>query len=84
MKIPAEWLTHRVEHAPTSYHFSSSPVAALRVRSAWQKLKRQAETGDEMWAFSSPSNPPNKRARYSGYALVRDGVVAQSTMVVQD
>lgn len=84
MKIPAEWLTQRVEHAPTSYHYSRSPLAALRVRSAWQKLKRQAGTGDEMWAFASPSKTPEERARYTGYALVRDGVVVQSAVVAQD
>ncbi len=84
MIIPAEWLTQPAENAPTSYHASRSPMAALRERSAWQRLKRQAGKGDEMWAFSSPSRTPRARARYAGYALVRDGVVVQSTVVEQD
>ncbi len=83
-KIPTEWLTQRVENAPTSYHRNLAPMAALRIRMAWQKLKRQAREGDELWAFSNPSNTWKKQGKYTGYALVRDGKILQSEVVTQD
>lgn len=84
MIIPTEWLTQRVESAPTSYHEDQAPMTALRVRGAWQKLQRQAREGDELWAFSSPPNSWKKQGKYSGYALVRDGKILESTIVSQD
>lgn len=84
MKIPTEWLTERVENAPTSYHQNLPPMAALRIRMAWQKLERLAGEGDELWAFSSPSNTWKKQGKYTGYALVRDGKIIESTIVTQD
>jgi hypothetical protein len=84
VKVPAEWLTQRVDDAPTSYHRKVGPVAALRVRMAWQKLKSRAGEGDELWAFSSPPNSWNRQARYTGYALVRDGRIVESAVVTDD
>ena len=82
--IPTEWLTQRVEDAPTSYQENLPPRTALRIRMAWQKLKSQAGEGDELWAFSSPSSNWKKQHRYTGYALVRDGKVLHSEVVTQD
>jgi hypothetical protein len=84
MKVLSEWLTQRVENAPTSYHRNLSPMAALRIRGAWQKLKRNAVDGDELWAFSSPSNTWKKQGKYSGYALVRNGKILQSEVVLRE
>ena len=84
MKIPSEWLTQRVENAPTSYHRTLAPMAALRIRMAWQKLKRQAGEGDEVWAFSNPSNTWKKQGKYTGYALVRDGRIVETTIATHD
>jgi hypothetical protein len=84
VKILAEWLTERVDNAPTSYHRKLPPMAALRIRMAWQKLKRQAGEGDEVWAFSSPANTWKKQGKYIGYALVRDGKILQSEVVIRD
>lgn len=84
VKIPVEWLTERVEDAPTSYHRKISPTAALRIRMAWQKLKLQAEERDELWAFSSPRASSNREGKYIGYALVRDGSILQSVVVTQE
>lgn len=76
VKIPTEWLTQRVENAPTSYGGGPGPMSALRVRMAWQKLKRQAGDGDELWAFANPASSHSP----AGYALVRDGKVVQSVV----
>jgi hypothetical protein len=84
MNVPKEWLTEQVDSAPTSYHRTRSPITALRIRAAWQKLKLQANEGDEVWAFSSPPKAMKKQARYSGYALVRNGRILQSTVVNSD
>lgn len=84
MKIPHEWLTQRVENAPTSYHRNLAPMAALRIRMAWQKLKREAEDGDEMWAFANPSNTWKKQGKYSGYAVVRGGKIVTSAVVTHE
>jgi hypothetical protein len=84
VKIPNEWLTQRVENAPTSYHRNLPPMAALRIRMAWQKLKRQAGEEDELWAFSSPPNTWKKQSKYTGYAIVRDGKILQSEIVARD
>lgn len=84
MKIPTEWLTERVENAPTSYHRDRPPTVALRIRMAWQKLKRQAGEGDEVWAFVNPSNTWKKQGKRTGYALVRDGEVVESVVVTNE
>jgi hypothetical protein len=77
MKIQTDWLTQRVDNAPTSYDQTLGDRAGLRSRMAWQKLQRQAGAGDEVWAFSDPSSG-NKAGRLSGYALVRDGEIVES------
>lgn len=78
--IPTEWLTQRVENAPTSYGGGPGPANALRVRMAWQKLKQQAGDGDELWAFANPAASRGRPAVPAGYALVRDGKVVQSVV----
>lgn len=80
MKIPNEWLTTRVESAPTSYGGGPGPMTALRARMAWQKLKRQAGDGDELWAFANPATGRSRQNGPIGYALVRDGRVVQSVV----
>lgn len=80
MKIPSEWLTERVENAPTSYGGGSGPANALRTRMAWQKLQRQAGEGDELWAFANPAVGRGTPSGPTGYALVRDGKVVQSVV----
>jgi len=82
VKIPIEWLTIRVENAPTSYDGDLGPMSALRVRMAWQKLKRQAEAEDELWAFTNPSG--KQPGKHTGYALVRDGRVVQSVVLGEE
>jgi hypothetical protein len=84
VKIPTEWLTQRVENAPTSYHRKLAPMAALRIRMAWQKLKRKAGEGDEVWAFENPSNTWKKLGKHTGYALVRDGKIVESVTVIRE
>lgn len=76
--IPTEWLTQRVENAPTSYGGGPGPANALRARMAWQKLQRQAGEGDELWAFANPGK--GRQTGPAGYALVRDGKVVQSVV----
>jgi hypothetical protein len=82
--IPTEWLTQRVENAPTSYGGGPGPADALRVRMAWQKLKRQAGEGDELWAFANPAASRGRTGSPAGYALVRDGKVVQSVVVTEE
>jgi hypothetical protein len=81
MKIPAEWLTQRAGNAPTAQHRNLPEMAALRIRREWQKLRMQAEEGDEMWAFENPSNTWKRLGHQTGYALVRDGEIRQSKVV---
>lgn len=81
MKILAEWLTQRVENAPTATHRNLSDMASMRIRMAWQKLKAEAQEGDELWAFENPSNTWKKLGRHNGYALVRKGKIVKSTIV---
>lgn len=81
MKILNEWLTQRVENAPTAQHRNLPEMPAMRIRMAWQKLKSQARDGDEVWAFENPSNTWKKLGRHTGYALVRNGKIVQSVVV---
>ncbi len=81
MKIPLDWLTQKAGNAPTSEHRNLSEMAALRIRMAWKKLKDQAQEGDEVWAFANPSNTWKKLGKQTGYALVRNGKIVQSTVV---
>ena len=80
MKISPDWLTQRAEDAPTSYHRTVAPMAALRTRMAWQKLKRQAGAGDELWAFAGAQGTREP----AGYALVRDGRIVDYVVVPQE
>jgi hypothetical protein len=84
VKIPKEWLTQRVENAPIAQHRNLPEMAALRIRMAWQKLKRQAAEGEEVWAFQNPSNTWKKLGKQSGYALVKDGKIVQSVVVTHE
>ena len=80
MKIHPEWLTQRVENAPTAQHRTLSAMASMRIRMAWQKLKAEAREGDELWAFENPSNTWKTLGRQTGYALVRNGKVVKSVV----
>ena len=81
MKIPSECLTQRVENAPTAQHRNLSGMAAMRIKMEWDKLRREAKEGDELWAFENPSNTWKKLGKHSGYALVRKGKIVKSTVV---
>jgi hypothetical protein len=81
MKVLPEWLTQRVENAPIALHRNLSPMASMRIRMSWQKLKDEASEGDELWAFENPSNTWKKLGRHNGYALVRRGKILKSTIV---
>lgn len=81
MKVDPEWLTQRVENAPTAVHRNLSAMAAMRIRMAWQKLKTEAREGDELWAFENPSSTWKRLGRHNGYALVRNGKILKSTIV---
>jgi hypothetical protein len=83
VKIPIEWLTQRAEDVPTSYQRNLKPQAALRTRMAWQKLKRDAMDGDEVWAFTSPTGSWNRQAQHAGYALVREGKIVESVLITE-
>lgn len=81
MKIPSEWLTQRVENAPISQHRTLSQMASMRIRMAYDKLKKEMKEGDELWAFENPSNTWKKLGKHSGYAIVRNGKIVKSTVV---
>ncbi len=81
MKVLSDWLTQRVENAPTAQHRNLSGMAAMRIRMAWQKLKTEAQEGDELWAFENPSNTWKKLGHHTGYALVRNGKIIKNTVV---
>jgi hypothetical protein len=81
MKIPADWLTQKAGNQPTAEHRGLPDMAALRIRRDWQKLKAQAQEGDEVWAFANPSNTWKKLGKQTGYAIVRDGKIVQSVVV---
>ena len=82
MKIPNEWLTQHVQNAPTAQHRKLSGMTAMRIRMAWEKLRNEAQEGDELWAFENPSNTWKKLWKHSGYAIVRKGKIVKSTVVI--
>jgi hypothetical protein len=84
MKIPPEWLTQKVESAPTSYNRSRTEMSALSIRMAWQKLQRAAGDDGEVWAWANPSSTWKKQGRLTGYALVRDGAIIESVTLSQE
>lgn len=81
MKVEPDWLTQRVENSPTAQHRNLSDMAALRIRMAWQKLKKEAKEDDEVWAWENPSNTWKKLGHHTGYAIVRNGKIVKSTVV---
>jgi hypothetical protein len=83
LNVSHEWLTERVENAPTSFTAGLPDRAALRMRMAWQKLQRQALGGDELWAFSNPPSTWRKMGRCSGFALVREGEIVESVITAK-
>jgi hypothetical protein len=80
-KIPREWLTEHAGNRPTAEHRGLPEMAALRIRRDWEKLRAQAEEGDELWAFANPSNTWKKVGKQTGYAVVRNGKIVASTVV---
>ena len=80
-KIPMEWLTERAGNRPTADHRGVAPMAGMRIRREWEKLRAQMEEGDELWAFANPSNTWKKVGRQTGYAVVRKGKIVASTVV---
>jgi hypothetical protein len=84
VEVTPEWLVRRVEDAPTDFDATLPDRAALRARMAWQKLKRNARPGDELWAFQNPQSTWRKLGKRRGYALVREGVVVESVVTVQE
>lgn len=84
MKPQIDWLTQRVDAPPTSFGASRSEMSALRIRMEWQKLKRKATTGDEIWAFTNPTSSWKRYGKNTGYALVRDGVILESIVVSRE
>ena len=83
MNVSHEWLTQRVEDAPTNFDPRIPHRTALEARMAWQALKRRASAGDEMWAFANPPSTWRKLGRCSGYAVVRDGEVVESVVILK-
>ena len=67
--------------APTTYQNDAPEGSGLRSRMAWQKLKRMAREGDEIWAFTSPAGNWTRHGHQMGYALVRDGVILESVLI---
>ena len=53
----------------------------MRIKMEWDRLRREAKEGDELWAFENPSNTWKKLGKHSGYALVRKGKIVKSTVV---
>ena len=45
------------------------------------ELKRDAQEGDEVWAFTSPSGTWSNKGQHAGYALVREGRIVESVVV---
>lgn len=80
-KILNDWLTERAGNRPTAEHRALPAMAGLRIRREWEKLRAQAEEGDELWAFANPSNTWKKVGKQTGYALVRNGKIVASTVV---
>jgi hypothetical protein len=70
-----------VENAPIAQHRNLSAMASMRIRMAWEKLKNDAQEGEELWAFENPSNTWKKMGRHTGYALVSDGKIRKSSVV---
>jgi hypothetical protein len=73
-------LTERAESAPTSFTAGLPDRSALRLRMAWQKLQRQAQGDDELWAFANPPSTWRKLGKCSGFALVRGGEIVESVV----
>lgn len=80
MDVSSEWLTQRVEDAPTSFEAGMPDRSALLTRMAWQKLKGHARAGDELWAFANPPSTWRKLGKRTGYAIVRGGNVVETVL----
>ncbi|HEX8693861.1 MAG TPA: hypothetical protein VF746_15675 [Longimicrobium sp.] len=78
MEVSPDWLTRRVEDAPTSFAAGRPDRAALLTRMAWQKLKGRAREGDELWAFANPPSTWRKLGKHTGYAILRAGTIVES------
>lgn len=84
MEVALDWLTERIDDAPTSYAANLPDRSALRTRMAWQKLKHNARNGDELWAFSNPPSTWRKLGKRAGFALVREGAVVESVITARE
>jgi hypothetical protein len=83
MIVALEWLTQRVEEAPTNFDPGVPHRTALQIRMTWQALKRRSTDGDEVWAFANPPSTWRKLGRCTGYAVVRNGEVVESVVTMK-
>ena len=74
--------TRTIVVTASAWFFGARP--AMRIRMAWEKLKREAAEGDEIWAFENPANTHKKLGRHTGYALVRKGRIVKSVVVTSN
>ncbi len=84
-----EWLTRKTtaaeveatvmdpDHPPESYPVPLGP--SLR---EWQRLAAQMRPGDELWEFCSPPETWEHLAGRAGLALVRDGAILDTIIMM--
>lgn len=89
------WLTERVttEQAekaftPTPDQLARNPKMLNKPFSAdnhrWESLKSRMNAGDELWYFCSPPETWRHLAGRAGVALVRDGKVIETLIVLMN
>lgn len=71
--VPMAWLFDPVEVAEIESEWLDKPGPYGVPLDEWAKLKAQMKEGDEIRAFSSPSDSWVALAGRAGYALVREG-----------
>jgi hypothetical protein len=90
-----DWLSERVSvedaeknFTPTAQQIASNPKLPNRAFSfqnqKWERLKSHMIEGDELWYYCSPPESWEALAGRSGIALVRNGAVIETIVLLMN
>jgi hypothetical protein len=80
LRRKAAAFNHPLEKVVEKFH--DRPFGEMT--SSWRNFVRQLESGDELWSFRSPARTFAEKCGRAGFAIVRDGSVRATLVMVMN
>ncbi len=80
--IPKRWLRRQGTPAEFERQVLLDDCPRL-LADRWRKFAQQVGVGDELWSFSSPDDLFAKKLGCAGYAIVRNGEIRKTLVVLR-